>query len=92
MKEDLVTLQSLPVPFPISLDYRDGYSASNHICLYAGVYDWVKDSSQRCPTAVWQFRFLSNFTGKKMGEEDSVIGGSSQKMVKEHSEEYFEDL
>lgn len=86
MKEDLLTLQSPPAPFSISLDCWDGYTASNRICLLGYVCVWVcacagmnaKDSVQLYPAGVWQFWLLSNFMGRKWGG-NSVIGSTGQK-------------
>lgn len=92
MKEDLLTLQSPPAPFPISLDCGDGYTASNRVCLHVCVCVCVdtEHSSQLYPIGVWQFWLLSNFMDRKMRREGCNWKQRSE-MVKEHSEEYFED-
>lgn len=51
----------------------------------------TKGSSQLYPVGVWQFWLLSNFMDRKTGRE-LCNWKQRSKMVKEHSEEYFEDL
>lgn len=64
--------------------------------LFAAGYAYVcmcvdaKRSSQLYPIGVWQFWLLSNFMDRKMGRQ-LCNWKQRSKMVKEHSEEYFED-
>lgn len=65
MKEDLLTLQSPPAPFAISVDCCAGGTASKRVCLRRV----VGAGTRRCPAGVWQLRLLLNFQGRKMGRE-----------------------
>lgn len=58
------------------------------VCVCARVD--AKRSPQLYPIGVWQFWLLSNFMDRKMGRQ-LCNWKQRSKMVKEHSEEYFED-
>lgn len=60
------------------------------VCVWMCVCADAEGSSQLYPFGVWQFWLLSNFTARKMGRE-LCNWKQRSKMVKEHSEEYFED-
>lgn len=80
MKEELLTLQSPPAPFPISLDCWEGYTASNCDCLQQGVrvcvcrhQTFFPALSQSGSSGYFQISWIENWGGS------SVIGNSGQK-------------